>query len=125
MSDLTIGRERAGTAARSASDLYRAVWRWHFYAGLFVLPFLIILAVTGALYLFRGDIEPVIHADLMRVERSGRCRPHRSIGDGRGCHPGSARHGGQVHRSSLAQGVGRDHGQNPGWREAGDLRESL
>ena len=68
MSDLTIGRERAGTAARSASDLYRAVWRWHFYAGLFVLPFLIILAVTGALYLFRGDIEPVIHADLMRVD---------------------------------------------------------
>ena len=42
MSDLTIGRESAGTAARSASDLYRAVWRWHFYAGLLVLPFLII-----------------------------------------------------------------------------------
>jgi uncharacterized iron-regulated membrane protein len=38
-------------------DLYRAVWRWHFYAGLFVLPFLAWLAVTGGLYLFKPEIE--------------------------------------------------------------------
>jgi len=30
---------------------YRAVWRWHFYAGLFVLPFIAWLALTGAVYL--------------------------------------------------------------------------
>ena len=47
MSDVTIGRERDDIAARSASNLYRAVWRWHFYAGLLVLPFLLVLAVTG------------------------------------------------------------------------------
>lgn len=50
------------------ADLYRAVWRWHFYAGLFVLPFLITLAVTGALYLFRTEIEALVHSDLKRVE---------------------------------------------------------
>ncbi|MFY0646909.1 PepSY-associated TM helix domain-containing protein [Sulfitobacter geojensis] len=30
-----------------ANKLYFAAWRWHFYAGLFVIPFLAILAVTG------------------------------------------------------------------------------
>jgi uncharacterized iron-regulated membrane protein len=68
MSDLTIGRESVGAAAQSSSDLYRAVWRWHFYAGLLVLPFLISLAITGALYLFRDEIDAIIHADLKRVQ---------------------------------------------------------
>jgi uncharacterized iron-regulated membrane protein len=67
MSDLTIGRESAGVAVRSASDLYRAVWRWHFYAGLLVLPFMLSLAITGALYLFKDEIDNVVHADLKRV----------------------------------------------------------
>jgi hypothetical protein len=40
-------------SSRDASDLYRAVWRWHFYAGLIAIPFLISLAVTGGLYLFK------------------------------------------------------------------------
>ncbi len=31
---------------------YRAMWRWHFYAGLIVLPVLALMAVTGALYLY-------------------------------------------------------------------------
>ncbi|MCI0754118.1 PepSY-associated TM helix domain-containing protein [Teichococcus vastitatis] len=48
-------------------DLYRAVWRWHFYAGLLVLPFLILLAVTGALYAFHGELDALIHHDKLRV----------------------------------------------------------
>jgi uncharacterized iron-regulated membrane protein len=36
---------------------YAAVWRWHFYAGLFCLPFVCWLAITGSVYLFRPDIE--------------------------------------------------------------------
>ncbi|HEV2504035.1 MAG TPA: PepSY domain-containing protein [Mesorhizobium sp.] len=68
MSELTLGREPAGIVARSASDLYRAVWRWHFYAGLLVLPFMITLALTGALYLFKDEIDGIVHSDLKRVE---------------------------------------------------------
>jgi uncharacterized iron-regulated membrane protein len=68
MSELTLGREPAGIVARSASDLYRAVWRWHFYAGLLVLPFMITLALTGALYLFKDEIDGIIHSGLKRVE---------------------------------------------------------
>lgn len=36
---------------------YRAVWRWHFYAGLFCIPFVIVLSISGAIYLFKPQIE--------------------------------------------------------------------
>jgi uncharacterized iron-regulated membrane protein len=36
---------------------YRTVWRWHFYAGLFCIPFVIWLATTGSIYLFKPQIE--------------------------------------------------------------------
>ena len=36
---------------------YRAVWRWHFYASLFSIPFVIILSISGAIYLFKPQIE--------------------------------------------------------------------
>lgn len=36
---------------------YRSVWRWHFYAGLFCTPFVLWLACTGSLYLFRPQVE--------------------------------------------------------------------
>ncbi|MBB6193750.1 putative iron-regulated membrane protein [Sphingobium wenxiniae] len=40
-----------------AGTAYRTIWRWHFYAGLFVLPFILILSITGAIYLFKPQIE--------------------------------------------------------------------
>lgn len=36
---------------------YRAVWRWHFYAGLFCIPFVIVLSLSGLIYLFKPQIE--------------------------------------------------------------------
>lgn len=58
----------AAEAARRSTSLYRAVWRWHFYAGLLTLPFLVLLAVTGGLYLFRDEIDGLVYRDLKRVE---------------------------------------------------------
>ena len=57
-------------AVWSASALYRAVWRWHFYAGLFCAPFLVILAVTGAIYLFNDEINDLAYPDLRLVPPS-------------------------------------------------------
>lgn len=37
--------------------LYRTIWRWHFYAGLFVVPMVLILSLTGAAYLFKPQVE--------------------------------------------------------------------
>lgn len=40
-----------------ANKLYFAAWRWHFYAGLVVIPFLAILAVTGMMMLWIAWID--------------------------------------------------------------------
>jgi uncharacterized iron-regulated membrane protein len=42
---------------------YNSVWRWHFYAGLFCIPFALWLSVTGGLYLFKPQIEAWIDRD--------------------------------------------------------------
>lgn len=54
-------------AAAGPDELYPTIWRWHFYAGLFVAPFAIFLAVTGALYLFQSQIENWLYRDLFLV----------------------------------------------------------
>lgn len=56
------------TSAAATGGLYRAVWRWHFYAGLLVLPFLSWLAITGALYLYKPELERLIYPDLVTVQ---------------------------------------------------------
>ena len=40
-----------------AQRLYRAIWRWHFFAGLIAVPFMLSLAITGGLYLFNDEID--------------------------------------------------------------------
>lgn len=44
-------------ADTAANPLYRTIWRWHFYAGLFVIPFVLVLSATGAAYLFKLDLD--------------------------------------------------------------------
>ena len=93
MTELTDGASAPGAArAGVVSDVYRAVWRWHFYAGLLVLPFMIMLAVTGALYLFRDGIDSYVHADLKRIEtRQGvRLAPSALVAAALDAQPGTA-----------------------------------
>ncbi|ANE48686.1 iron-regulated membrane protein [Paenibacillus swuensis] len=51
--------------------IYASVWRWHFYAGLIFAPFLIILAFSGAVYLFKPQIEGYLYKDMMVVREVG------------------------------------------------------
>ncbi|RPE71053.1 putative iron-regulated membrane protein [Pacificibacter maritimus] len=39
------------------AKFYRAAWRWHFYAGLYVIPFFIMLATTGMLMMWIAFID--------------------------------------------------------------------
>ncbi|MGV3608145.1 MAG: PepSY-associated TM helix domain-containing protein [Planctomycetaceae bacterium] len=50
---------------------YRAVWRWHFYANFFCLPFVVILAITGGIYLFKPQIEASSDARYDNLTLSG------------------------------------------------------
>ncbi|GAA4276256.1 PepSY-associated TM helix domain-containing protein [Aquimarina mytili] len=37
--------------------LNKWLWKWHFIAGLISLPFIILLSITGGIYLFKSDYE--------------------------------------------------------------------
>lgn len=53
--------------SKTSLSFYRAVWRWHFYAGIIFAPFLLILAITGAIYLFKPQIEQMLYKDYYTV----------------------------------------------------------
>ena len=63
--DSTTIEAPASTASSGA--LYRAVWRWHFFSGLFVAPFAVFLAITGSLYLWKPQFEEWRYHDLFNV----------------------------------------------------------
>lgn len=50
---------------------YNAVWRWHFYAGLFCIPFVIWLALTGSLYLWKPQIEAWLDRPYTHLATTG------------------------------------------------------
>jgi uncharacterized iron-regulated membrane protein len=55
----------------TAKQLYSVLWRWHFYAGIFAIPFIIILAITGAIYLFKPQIDAFNNAPYRHLSLSG------------------------------------------------------
>ena len=65
MVSIDLGAEAPAGQTR-IQRLYFAVWRWHFYAGLYVIPFLLMLAVTGLIILWVTAISPE-YGDRMEV----------------------------------------------------------
>lgn len=61
-----------GTSSRS---FYVAAWRWHFYAGLYVAPFLIMLAVTGLIMLWSSVLVGRDGEKIFAVTPSGQTVP--------------------------------------------------
>lgn len=54
---------------------HHIVWRWHFYAGLFCIPFIVLLAVTGGIYLFKPQVESALDAPYERLVLTGQAAP--------------------------------------------------
>ena len=52
-------------------SLYRTLWRWHFYAGLFCVPFVVLLAITGSIYLFKPQVEAFADRSFDHLVASG------------------------------------------------------
>ncbi|NIZ09269.1 PepSY domain-containing protein [Pseudooceanicola sp. HF7] len=63
----------------ASAALYRAIWRWHFIAGLVVLPFMLILAITGGIYLFKDEINDAAYSNLRFVQTGGTALPASQI----------------------------------------------
>ncbi|WCN12491.1 PepSY domain-containing protein [Marinomonas mediterranea] len=53
---------------KTTKSFYMSMWRWHFYAGLYSVPFLIMLAITGLIMLYSPFIERWQNQDLYYVE---------------------------------------------------------
>jgi uncharacterized iron-regulated membrane protein len=52
---------------RPSPATYRLLWRWHFYAGIFCLPFVLWLSCTGLIYLFKPQLEPLLEQRYAQV----------------------------------------------------------
>ena len=66
---MTIITQRGdASASRTQAEFYRLVWKWHFLAALFVLPFMAMLSLTGGIYLYKDQINSWIYADRIYVE---------------------------------------------------------
>jgi uncharacterized iron-regulated membrane protein len=60
-------RARAGTPPQ----VYARVWRWHFFAALIVIPFVLWQSITGTIYLWHRDLSAWLHPELLRVAPAG------------------------------------------------------
>ncbi len=56
--------------AETMPPSYPRIWRWHFFAGLFLSPTLATLAVTGLIYLFKPQAEPALYRRWLEVPAS-------------------------------------------------------
>jgi uncharacterized iron-regulated membrane protein len=54
---------------------YNAVWRWHFYAGMVCMPFVLWLAATGTIFLWKPQIEAWLDRPYDGITATG---PHAS-----------------------------------------------
>lgn len=82
----------AAPASLSArSSLYRAIWRWHFYAGLISVPFMILLAVTGSVYLFKAEINRTVFAyrNVVQAQAAPMQAPSRLAAEATAAVPGT------------------------------------
>ena len=50
-----------------ASQRWRSLWRIHFYSGIFAIPFILLMSVTGLAILYDQPIKDVVWKDLRTV----------------------------------------------------------
>ncbi|MCX4585614.1 PepSY domain-containing protein [Streptomyces sp. NBC_01481] len=74
---------------RSWQGVRALLVRLHFYAGVFVAPFLLVAALTGLAYTFTPQLDQLVYGDQLRVEQVGdKPRPlTEQIAAARAAHP--------------------------------------
>ncbi|MGD1885691.1 MAG: PepSY-associated TM helix domain-containing protein [Cohaesibacteraceae bacterium] len=65
MTDVSASAPAA--SQQTGGAFYKLVWKWHFLASLYVLPFMAMLAITGGIYLYKPQIEEWLYADRLNV----------------------------------------------------------
>lgn len=80
------------TAQVQRAALYRTIWRWHFYAGLLVIPLVVLLACTGAVYLFKPQIDAWEERAFTGMADSGSVSPQVQVEAALAAFPGATLH---------------------------------
>lgn len=76
-------------SSSSPQRLYGRIWRWHFFAALIVIPFVLWQSVTGALYLWHRELAALAYPELLSVvPRSERATYEQQLRTASEHHPG-------------------------------------
>jgi len=82
------------------SRWYNAVWRWHFYAAMLCVPFVLWLACTGTLYVWKPQIEALLDRPYDNLVQTGpRLPAETQVAKALAAVPGS-----QLHKFQLPEG---------------------
>src|SRR5688572_14103053 len=47
--------------------MYARIWRWHFFAAMIVIPFVLWQSITGTLYVWHEELADTLHSSLRQV----------------------------------------------------------
>lgn len=59
---------RTGASGNSSSRQWRSLWRVHFYSGMFAMPFILLMAVTGLVILYTDPIQQATEGGIRSIE---------------------------------------------------------
>jgi uncharacterized iron-regulated membrane protein len=74
------------------TSFYRTMWRWHFYASLFVMPLVLVLATTGAIYLFKPQLDRWEERAFSNLSTNGAVSPNAQLAAVMDINPGAQFH---------------------------------
>lgn len=66
MTTTTLDPVKAKKAA--SRKFYQLIIRWHFFSGLLFIPMIIVISISGCIYLFEHEYEDYMYKDLLFVE---------------------------------------------------------
>ena len=72
--------------------MYRTLWRWHFYAGLFVIPFVLVLALSGSVFLFKPQVDRWEERAFQGLPNAGEVLPSAQVAAALAAFPGASFH---------------------------------
>ena len=61
----------ARLSKKTRAFIYQTTYRWHFYAGLLVIPFLLMLSVTGTVMLYDEQIQDFRYGGVLHISGQG------------------------------------------------------
>src|SRR5688572_26995125 len=79
-------------STRPLPPLYRTFWRWHFYAGLCVLPFVLVLALSGTVFLFKPQIDRWEESAYRQLPTTATASPSQQAAAALAAFPGATFH---------------------------------